>query len=319
MFSSDFKVYNKYSNAVYEILTNYTDKIEKFSIDECFMDMTGCLLNYTSLDEAAREISERIYRELGFTVNIGMSSNKLLAKMASDFEKPNKIHTLYKHEIGTKMWNLPVNELFMVGKKSVEKLRAMRINTIGDLANTDRDKLVKHFGKFGSQMHNYANGIDDSEVIHLRQKPKGVGNETTFSKDISDYNKLCEYLHGLAEQTMYRLRKENMSATVVAVKIKTNKFQLFTKQRKLQVATDNTKEVYEIAKELLKEVLEKHSLRLIGIRVDGLIDNDAVQISFFDSENRDKQKKLDNTIDKLKDKFGYDTIGKAREIKKNEL
>ncbi|MCL2859275.1 MAG: DNA polymerase IV [Oscillospiraceae bacterium] len=318
IFPANFEVYKKYSNALYEILTNYTDRIERFSIDECFMDMTGCTMNYNSIMDIAKEVSARVFAELGFTVNIGIAHNKLLAKMASDLEKPNKIHTLYENEIETKIWGLPVNELFMVGKKSVDKLRAMHINTIGDLAKSDKNLIVKKFGKFGLQVHNYANGIDNSEVIYTKQKPKGVSNETTLAEDISDYDRICEHLLPLAEQTMYRLRKENMSATVISVKIKTKDFQIFSKQRKLQVATDSTKEVFDTAKELLQEVLKNKDIRLIGIRVDGLVDNSEVQFSFFDIKNRDKQKRLDNAVDKIKDKFGYGMITRAGELKRKK-
>jgi len=278
------------------------------------MDMTGCLLNYGNVEEVVKEISERVYTELKFTVNCGIAYNKLLAKMASDFEKPNRIHTLYEHEIEAKLWKLPVGELFMVGKKSVDKLHAMRIQTIGDLAKTDKKLIIKKFGKTGSMMHDYANGIDFSEVISKRPKPKGVGNEITFSQDLSDYNKICEHLLPLAEQTMYRLRKEKMSATVVAVKIKTKDFQILTKQRKLHAPTDSTKEVHEVAKELLKEVLKNYSIRLVGVRVDGLVDNNEIQLSLFDADTRNKQHKLDNAVDKIKDKFGYKSISRASEI-----
>jgi len=302
IFPGDFRVYNRYSDSLYEMLMDYTDKIERFSIDECFLDMTGCLFN-RSIEDIAKELSAKIYKELGFTVNIGIANNKVLAKMASELEKPNKIHTLYKHEIETKLWRLPVAELFMVGKKSVEKLHAMRIFTIGDLAKADKNLIVKKFGKFGLQMHEYANGIDYSEVIYTKQKPKGVSNETTLTQDLADYDKICEYLLPLVEQTMYRLRKEKMSATVVAVKIKTKDFQILTKQRKLYTATDSTKEVCEEAKLLLKEVLKNNYIRLIGIRVDGLVDNSELQLSFFDVDNREKQHRLDTTVDKLKDKF----------------
>ena len=317
IFSANFKVYSKYSDALYEILTNYTDKIERYSIDECFMDMTGCLLGYNSINDIAKEISLRVYKELGFTVNIGISHNKLLAKMASDFEKPNKIHTLYKNEIAYKMWNLPISELFMVGKKSEYKLKEMRINTIGDLAKQDINIIIKKFGKLGLQIHNFANGIDDSEVMYKSQKAKSIGNETTFSKDLSNYNIICEYLLPLVEQTMYRLRKEDMSATVVAVKIKTKDFQTLSKQKTVQTATDSTKEVYSIAKDLLEELLSNNLIRLIGIRCDGLVDNKDIQLSFFNIKDREKQKKLDMAMDKIKDKFGYNVITRARQLYKD--
>ena len=155
IFPTDFSIYMEYSNKLYNLLSEYTDIIERFSIDECFLDMTNYLQNSTLL-EKAREISTRVKEELGFTVNIGVAHNKLLAKMASDFEKPDKIHTLFEEEIPTKLWALPVGELFMIGKKSVPKLNNMRIKTIGDLAKTDINVLIKRFGKHGKLMWEYA-------------------------------------------------------------------------------------------------------------------------------------------------------------------
>ena len=178
VFSGDFKVFKKYSNDLYNLFLEYTDKIERFSIDECFLDLTEFMRGRKLID-IAKEINLRVQNELGFTVNIGISSNKLLAKMASDFEKPNKIHTLYEYEIEDKMWCLPVSELFMIGKKTVPKLHNLRIKTIGDLAKTNKDFLVKRFGKFGILMWNYANGIDDSEVNSKKEDPKSIGNSVT--------------------------------------------------------------------------------------------------------------------------------------------
>lgn len=171
IFPANHKLYEKYSNDLYNLLSGYTNKIERFSIDECFLDMTGCLLGRT-IEDIVKEISKRVREELGFTINIGISNNKLLAKMASDFSKPDKIHTLYPREIEAKMWKLDVSELFMVGRKSVDKLKAMKINTIGDLAKADMALLVKKFGKYGQLIHNYANGIDDSEVAYKSERQK---------------------------------------------------------------------------------------------------------------------------------------------------
>lgn len=152
----EYKIYKEHSNKLYNLLLEYTDKIERFSIDECFLDMTEYLMKDTLLNKA-REISKRVKEELKFTVNIGVAHNKLLAKMASDFEKPDKIHTLFENEIESKMWNLPVSELFMLGKKTVPKLEKMKITTIGELAKSDKNDMIKRFGKHGLLMWEYAN------------------------------------------------------------------------------------------------------------------------------------------------------------------
>ena len=173
IFPCDFEVFNEYSNKLYKLLLEYTDIIERFSIDECFLDLTH-YLSGRKLEEVAYEINSRVEKELGFTVNIGVSNNKLLAKMASDFEKPNKVHTLYEYEIEDKMWPLPVSELFMIGKKTAPKLHNLRIKTIGDLAKTNKEIIIKRFGKFGITMWNYANGIDESEVNNKEEEPKSI-------------------------------------------------------------------------------------------------------------------------------------------------
>ena len=163
VFPPIFPVYKEYSNMLYKLLLEYTDKIERFSIDECFLDMTEFLQGRDILD-IAYEISRRAKEELGFTVNVGVAHNKLLAKIASDFEKPNKVHTLFEDEIKDKMWPLKTNDLFMLGKKTFPVLYNMGIKTIGDLAKSDMLLIQKRFGKFGKMMWEYANGIDNSPV-----------------------------------------------------------------------------------------------------------------------------------------------------------
>ena len=198
IYPSNFKIYKEYSDKLYHLLLQYTDKIERFSIDECFLDMTSYLMKDTLLNKA-NEISKRVKEELGFTVNVGVAHNKLLAKMASDFTKPDRVHTLFEEEIEEKMWKLPASELFMLGKKTVPKLYNMQIKTIGDLAKTDKNMLIKKFGKHGAQMWEYANGIDNSEVQYKKEKPKGVGNSITLPQNIHEIEKLEEILLALTE------------------------------------------------------------------------------------------------------------------------
>ena len=259
-----------------------------------------------------KKISKRVKEELGFTVNVGVANNKLLAKMASDFTKPDKIHTLYKEEIPSKMWVLPVGELFMLGRKTVPKLYNMRIKTIGDLAKTDVKILVKKFGKHGQMMWEYANGIDNSEVHYIKEKPKGIGNSTTLPIDISNIEKLKEILLVLTEQVAYRLRKYEMLANVVNVQLRTKEFQNFSHQQRLDVATSNTKDIYNKAKKLLEEMYKPGmEIRLVGMRVDNLIEKDEQQLSFFSQADDNKQQKIDKTIDEIKQKYGSKSITRA--------
>lgn len=314
IFPSHYATYKKYSEQLYQLLLEYTDKIERFSIDECFLDMTQYLMKDTLLNKA-KEINKRVKEELGFTVNIGVAHNKLLAKMASDFTKPDKIHTLFENEIPYKMWDLPVSELFMLGKKTVPKLYNMNIKTIKDLAKTDKKILEKKFGKHGIQMWEYANGIDGSEVKYLPEKPKGIGNSTTLPTNISETEKLEEILLALVEQTTYRLRKYNLLGNTVSVQLRTKDFEDTSHQGKLIEATSNTKDIYQKAKELLHEMYKiRKPIRLVGVRIDNLIEKEEKQISLFQNKNSEKQEKLDKVIDSLKEKYGYQSITRAGKL-----
>lgn len=314
VFKGDYKSYKKHSNDLYNILQQYTDKIQRFSIDECFLDMTNYLGKDTLLNKAY-EISRRVKKELGFTVNVGVAHNKLLAKMASDFTKPDRVHTLFEEEIPTKMWPLPVSELFMLGKKTIPKLYNMRIKTIGDLAKQDRDFMIKKFGKHGLMIWEYANGIDNSEVQYQEEKPKGIGNSVTLPIDLSEKEKIEQVLLTLVEQVAYRLRKYDMYANVVNVQLRTKDFKDFSHQKKLMNATSNTKDIYSLAKELLNEMYKNGTLiRLVGVRVDNLVEKDEVQLSLFNNEEEKKQEKLDEVVDKLKDKFGYNSVTRAGKL-----
>lgn len=319
IFPSNFPIYRKYSNQLYQLLLEYTDKIERFSIDECFLDMTNYLRNDTLLNKGY-EINRRVREELGFTVNVGVANNKLLAKMASDFTKPDRVHTLWKEEIPQKMWTLPVSELFMLGKKTVPKLYNMQIKTIGDLAKTDKTKLEKKFGKHGTLMWEYANGIDTSEVKYLPEKPKCIGNSVTLPKNISDMDKLEEIVLTISEQVAYRLRKEKLYANTVNVQLRTKNFEDTSHQKKLPEATDTTKQIYITAKELLHEMYRKgQEIRLVGVRVDNLTDKKDEQISLFNTNKNEKQEKLDKVIDQLKNKYGYNSVTRATKMDVEDL
>lgn len=319
VYPANYAKYYEYSNDLYNLLKQYTDKIERYSVDECFLDMTEYLMNDSLLNKA-KEINKRVKEELGFTVNIGVANNKLLAKMASDFTKPDKVHTLFKNEIGYKMWTLPISELFMLGKKTVPKLYNMGIKTIGDLARADEREIIKKFGKHGVLMWEYANGIDKSEVQYKKEKPKGIGNSITLPEDINDIEKLKQVLLALIEQVTYRLRENDLLANVVNVQLRTKDFKDRSHQGKLNISTSSTKEIYNRAKELLEETYTiGEYIRLIGVRLDGLVDKNEKQISLFENEQNIKQERLDATLDKLNNKYGYSFVTRASKIDVNTI
>ena len=244
--------------------------------------------------------------------------------MASDFKKPDKVHTLYEEEIPNKMWPLPVSDLYMVGRRSLPKLEKMGIKTIEDLAKKDQNVLIKKFGKFGKMIWEYANGIDNDPVTVNNDKPKGIGNSVTLPQDVSNIEKLNETLLALAEQVAYRLRKQELLANVVNVQIKTNDFKTFSHQRKMDEPTDSTKYIYSESKKLL-EVLYNNSInkqiRLIGLRVDNLEGKDQMQLSLFNQTDvdKEKQRKVDRAVDAIKEKFGYEMITRAGKMKADKL
>lgn len=307
----DFEIYHYYSNKLYNLLLEYTDVIERFSVDECFMDLTGYLMG-RSLIDIAKEINHRVYKEFGFTVNVGIAHNKLLAKMASDFEKPNKVHTLFENEIETKMWPLPCSELFMLGRKTVPKLLNMQIKTIGDIAKADRNLLIKHFGKHGQMMWEYANGIDNSEVNNKFELPKSIGNSITLPKDLTSIEEINPIIVALSEKVGYRLRKYNLVANVVNVQLRTKDFVDYSHQKRLTSATSNTKEILSLAKEILQDMYKGEDIRLVGVRVDNLEEEDQMQLSIFSTDK--KQNELDKALDAINKKYGTGSITRAGKL-----
>ncbi len=316
---SDFRLYSRMSRAFKAICREYSPAVEEFSIDECFLDMSGMQRIFPDPIQAALELKDRINKELGFTVNIGLAPNKLLAKMASDFKKPDRVHTLFEDEIADKMWPLPVGELFFCGKASVSKLKRVQINTIGDLAKADRIAIRSVLGnKLGNQLWSFANGIDDSPVSSTHEEPKGYSNEITFDDNITTWERGNNVLLHIADSVAARLRADEVKAYCVSVTIRGNDMKKHSRQKKLSKATDSTSQVFEIAEELFAERWDgKTPLRLIGISLNDLErDNESIQISLFDDalaneEKRakyEKDRNADKAVDALRSKFGNDII-----------
>ncbi|MBR1892547.1 MAG: DNA polymerase IV [Lachnospiraceae bacterium] len=335
---SDFKTYREYSRLFIEILQKYSDYVQQVSIDEAFMDMSGTVYAKDPVAAAVR-IKNEIYATLGFTVNVGISVNKLLAKMASDFEKPDKVHTLYPEEIEKKMWGLPIGDLFGCGRRTAVKLKNIGINTIGEAAKTDINVLISLLGeKSGEYIHDSANGLDDSEVSVEEREAKSYSNESTTLVDIDEANFQTEGLkivHELAASVSRRMKRDNVYAGTIEASVKTTEFKRRSHQRKLMDSTNDEKVIEENAKALFKEMLygekglfrQGKKLRLIGVGASNLDRQEYKQMSFLDMlsgnqlvmseeikkpyEKAEKDNKLKQMIEKIDAKFGKGVIKKG--------
>lgn len=311
VFPANHDWYRIESKKFKDYLRGYSPDIEEFSIDECFIDMTGTNYLYKDYIKLAYKIKNDIKEQFGFTVNVGVGNNKLCAKMASDFEKPDKVHTLFKDEIVTKLWPLDVGDLFTVGKKTTEQLRNMNINTVGELAHTDYKKLVKVFKEQQAEyLRNASWGIDNSEVNEANyHKNNSISTTETLPHDSADEDKLKEYLLLQTERVTRELREKNKYTNTVAVIYKDRNFNSYSAQEKLPNPTNDTKEIYKKVVEIFEKNFKKEPLRLIGVRLADLSEKKNEQISIFEIEDKkENNSTIQKTIDELNKKFGQDLV-----------
>lgn len=292
------------SDAMVDLLQDYSPLIQRYSIDEVFLDYSNMDIPFM---DAAREMSERIDKELGFTVNIGIGPNKLLAKMASDFSKPNKIHTLFHHQMEEKMWSLPVQDLFMVGSRTAKKLKGRGIFTIGHLASLDRDYIHSWLKKPGLLIWEYANGIENSEVRRGGTPIKSVGNSTTLPFDVETREEAHKVLLAISEMIGMRARDLEMCGWVISVSIKNHLFYSCSHQKKLASPTDATSTIYRYAALLFDELWDGEPLRHLSISLSQLQSSEFFQLSMLEPFDR-RNRSLDRTIDSLRSKFGQNSI-----------
>ncbi len=312
-------IYQEYSREFIRILNEFSPCVEQCSVDEAYCDMSGMSNLFGTPVEAAHKLKNRIRDELGFTVNVGISTNKLLAKMASDFKKPDLVHTLYPEEIKDKMWGLPVGELFFVGKATVKKLNTLGIYTIGELANTDEEILKAHLKKHGEVIHSFANGIDTSILSNEEVKNKGYGNSTTIAFDVEEESTAKMILLSLAENVAARLRKDDMRANVVSVTIVDSLFHSSSHQMTLLSPTHNANEIHSKACDLFDELWDGSPIRLLGIQTSKVVSNEAErQMNLFSFETDEKKEKLDQAIDQIRQRFGDAAILRASLVKQKD-
>lgn len=315
----NYNLYQKSSKAFINILKEYGPLVEQYSIDEAYMDMTGTESLFGKPEDIANEIRERICRELGFTVNIGISNNKVLAKMASDFKKPDKVHTLWLSEIKDKMWTLPASELFFVGRATARKLNNLGIKTIGELAQTDLSIIKSHLGKHGEVIWSFANGIDFSAVEPVPPPNKGYGNSTTIAFDVTDTDTAKLVLLSLAETVSARLRDDNVKIKVISVGIRDYNLGYYSHQKKLKTATNITREIFESACQVFDEMWDKVPIRHLGIHTSQVVTEETRQLNLFDDLDYEKLERLDRVVDDIRKRFGVDSIVRASFIESKNI
>lgn len=308
----NYGLYERCSAAFMEILRDYSDAVEPYSVDEAFVDMSASCHLFGTPKETAAQIKERIHKVLGFTVNVGISSNKVLAKMASDFQKPDQVHTLYPEEIKEKMWPLPVSDLFFVGRATARKLLSVGVRTIGELAAADPNWIKKILKKHGEVIWGFANGVDFSPVFMEPEANKGYGNSTTTPYDVTDRETADRVLLALCETVAARLRMDQVRAGVLSVGIRYSDFSYVSHQKALYNATNVTVELYKTACELFRELWNGGPVRHLGVHTARISGGEAYrQGSLFDELNYEKLSRLDGTIDHIRDCFGMDAVKRA--------
>lgn len=314
VFSPNYDFYVKKSKELMKYLSNYSPTLEQFSIDECFLDMSGMDFIYKDLIKLAHEIKDEIKTKFGYTVNIGIGNNKLCAKMASDFEKPDKVHTLFMNEIVTKLWPLDVGDLFMCGKKTKEELYNLNIKTIGDLARKELKYLEKHFKSQGTYLYYASRGIDNSFVEEKKSKNQSISTTETLSYNYKDPNKLKEVLFRQTEEVTRELRDKKLYAKTIGVIWKNSNFISYSAQNSLDSPTNSTKEILKTVYKVFDENYKDDDIRLIGVRLSNLSTNkkEKKQISLFDQEEeKEEENTVQQTIDEINKKFGKSIIKPA--------
>lgn len=312
----DYELYVEASRHFVQMLRQFSPIVEQYSIDEAWVDMTGTERLWGKPRLAAEQMRQRIWEELGFTVNIGISSNKLLAKMAGDFEKPNKVHTLFPEEVPDKFWPLPVRDLFLVGAATEKKLKMMGIHTIGDLANADRALLRKRLGKHGETIWHFANGRNADAVVPEPAENKGYGNSTTTAQDVVTAQQAYQVILSLCETVASRMRRDGKCGSCISIHLRTNEFHHFSHQTVLTGSTNITSEIFDAACRIFDEAWDSVTpLRQLGVQMTRLSNEPYQQFDFFSGltpEQYEKKLKLDETVDALRDKFGEDAIRRAK-------
>lgn len=310
----NFELYRECSLKAKEIYSQYTDRVESYGLDECWLDVGGSGLLFGDSVKIANDIRIRIKKELKLTVSVGVSFTKTFAKLGSDYKKPDAVTLFSKDNFKNTVWGIPAAEMLYVGPNTVKTLTKYGIFTIGDIARSDIRLLRNMLGKTGEMLYLMANGEEKAQVglIGHADSAKSIGNSTTLSHDISSENDVRAAYLDLAETVARRLRAHNKRAGEIQISIRSKNFEDIQRQMRLDVPVCDTKSIYEAAMKLYLKENKKWEIRALGIRAGKLSDEEADQVSFFgdDSEIK-KREKLDTVLDNIKEKFGESSIKKA--------
>ncbi len=312
------KKYEFYSKKIRAMYSEYTDKVEPFGLDECWLDMTGIVSDYAEAEETALEIRNRVKEEFKLTCSVGISFNKVFAKLGSDYKKPDATTVFSDENWKEKIWPLPVADLLFVGRHTAEKLLKINVKTIGDLANTDGEFISRYLGKAGEMLWEYANGLDDAPVAESGYKriPKSVGNSTTTAEDMTSDRQIERTLHMLSESVAERLRKHTLKGTVVQITVRDRDLSIYEKQKIIYKPTDDAKVIYAAARDLFKESYDwEKGVRSIGVRCTKLVRADSgEQLSIFNEvKASERDDRLNKAIDDINRRYGSSVIKSAAE------
>jgi len=311
-----YDLYLRFSRLAHKIYLEYTDRVEPFGIDECWLDVTGSVTLYGDGEKIARKINQRIKEELGITVSVGVSWNKIFAKLGSDYKKPDAVTVISQENYKTIAWPLPVENLLYVGPATTRKLNGLGIHTIGELANTPLDCLHRRFGKWGDMLHCFANGNDITPVEKYDESQliKSVGNSTTTIRDLTTDENVKMVLFVLAESVGRRMREQGFKGRTLTVWVRDNQLLSISRQCKFTKYTNISSEIAAKAMWLFKRIYSWYSpIRSIGISMSDFVpDTTPTQIDLYGNEQqRMRLERLDGTIDTLKRRFGNYCLQRA--------
>lgn len=310
----DYSCYLRSSYAMKEMLKEYSPAVESFSIDECFLDMTGQEKFFGAPEKAAYDLKARIKKELGFTVNVGIGACKATAKMASEWEKPDRVHTLWPHEVKTKLWPMPIGFLFMAGRRTVAALKKIGVNTVGDMACLEPEFVKERFGKNGFMLWRYANGLDDSPVSEgAAPPPKSVSKSITVSHSLKTKEECADILLYIAEDLSYKLMDKQMNADTITVAWKDPNYGYHCKQQRFFEPVFYYGDIFEKAMVIFDQIYRGGDVKYIGLSLGGLSAERDIGATLF-GRDRLKEERLSEAVFALKKRYGKQVITTARSM-----